>query len=196
VLSGLLLDKIGSRKSNILFISLQFIGLSVSALATSANFLDFQLFLIGQSVFGMGNVGTMIWFTTVNSVFFYFDHNATSMAVLVWFTAIGDCLANNLMPVFYKSSGSICYSMLFPIMFQIISLVAIIVINRIEKLSATKRKGLRYARVVTRKVDEVTSKLNLVLKGRNESESQSNMSSFINQNGMYFAKLRKIVQHP
>ena len=77
----------------------------IAALASNENMLNFKLFLVGWAIFGMGVVGTMIWYSTINSVFFFYSNNAMSMALLVCFTAFGTSLADILVPSIYHISG-------------------------------------------------------------------------------------------
>ena len=81
------------------------IGLMIAALASNESMLKFKLFLVGWAIFGMGVVGTMIWYSTINSVFFFYTNNAMSMALLVCFTAFGTSLADILVPGIYHISG-------------------------------------------------------------------------------------------
>ena len=94
-----------------------------------------------------------------------------SMAILVCFSAFGCCLANVLIPMFYRKTSSFSKTISIPILFELLSLVSILSINHIERLSTTQRKNLRYIRIVTRKVDEATKKHNINLQGSNLSES-------------------------
>lgn len=100
----MLIDLRGSKQSVIFFATLQMIGLMIAALACNENLLNFKLFLVGWVIFGMGVVGTMIWYSSINSVFFFYENNAMSMALLVCFTAFGNSLADILVPLIYNFS--------------------------------------------------------------------------------------------
>lgn len=107
IFSGMLIDKLGSKRSVLFFASLVMIGLLIAALAANESLLNFRLFLVGWAIFGMGEVGTLIWYSSINSIFFFYTHNAMSMALLVCFTAFGTSMADIIVPYLYKRNPSL-----------------------------------------------------------------------------------------
>jgi hypothetical protein len=100
----------------------------------------------------MGMIGTLIWYTTINQVFFFYNHNAMSMAMLVCFQAFGTSLTNVVEPYLYKQKQDFGKTLMMPIYVQLFALLCIVVINKIDRMSTIKRNNLRYIRLVTHKL--------------------------------------------
>lgn len=115
VFSGMLIDRVGNKKSNLFFATLQILGLVVSMLAMHDSLLNFNLFITGRVIFGMGMAGTLIWYSSINSVFFFYTNNAMSMAILVCFSAFGATLTGLVLPVFYTETYSVSQTLMVPI---------------------------------------------------------------------------------
>lgn len=158
VFSGMLIDKLGSKRSIVFFASLVIIGLFIAALAADQSLLNFRLFLIGWAIFGMGEVGTLIWYSSINSVFFFYHGNAMSMALLVCFTAFGTSMADIIVPYIYTRSPSLSDVIMIGIYMQVGAFICIILINRTERRSTFKRKNLRYIRIAKKKYTEAHNK--------------------------------------
>lgn len=90
-------------------------GLTISLLAMMNQILSYKLFVIGRIIFGTGMVGTLIWYSCINTIFFFYDNNAMSMAILVCFTAFGETVANLVLPLLYEQGTSISDTMMVPI---------------------------------------------------------------------------------
>lgn len=193
----MLIDKLGSKQSVLFFASLEMIGLSIASLTANESLLNFRLFLIGWAIFGMGVVGTLIWYSSINSVFFFYNHNAMSMALLVCFTAFGTSLADILVPFIYKGNPSLTDVIMVSIYVQIGAFVCVLLINRTERLSTIKRNNLRYIRIATKKYTEARRK-GRFRRSEAGSDPVSDVSirSFINENSQYFLQLRRIIFYP
>lgn len=62
ILSGFLIDRVGTRISLAVFMIFSIIGLSVFAISTTPSSTDYSMCLIGRAIYGMGGEGLVIWF--------------------------------------------------------------------------------------------------------------------------------------
>ena len=72
IFSGIMIDRVGNRFSISFFTVLSIIGLSIFCYGSDQNNPNFTLFLIGRGLFGMGWIGTIIWFSAMSSVWFHY----------------------------------------------------------------------------------------------------------------------------
>ena len=121
-------------------------------LAMHESLLNFRLFIAGRAIFGMGMAGTLIWYSSINNVFFFYTNNAMSMAILVCFSAFGATLTGIVLPILYAKSYSISRTLMVPIYAQLLALLCVFGINKIETLSTKRRNNLRYIRMASRKL--------------------------------------------
>jgi nitrate/nitrite transporter NarK len=152
VVAGFVIDRAGPRFAISLFTLLCIIGLSIFASSSNMTDDNFKMFLVGRAIFGMGAVGQFIWFSTITSIWFYYNNMALAMAAGLCFATFGSLVADVLAPHVYRSSQTLSQALWLSVYIYAFSLVIVIAVNRLEKRNSANRKQIRYVRIATEKL--------------------------------------------
>lgn len=139
IFGGYIVDKIGTRPSNLVFAFLITLGQLFFALGASLRLYPLSLF--GRAVFGLG--GECLNVSQFNTVLHWFPSNqlSTALSIIASIDRLSTAINDNIEPLLVQST-SLAFGLWFGVIICTLSLISAVLVNYIDKQKQGKPEKL------------------------------------------------------